>query len=121
MRRRLAKLVPSWPKRPASWLALVGQFIALFGLPLPPVSAKDASNPFPCQHHCCGCMSAAECWDHCCCFSAAERLAWARQHHATVPASLVEEVRESRHAKPGDCCGDKAKSPHHDGSPSSVV
>ena len=122
MRRRLENWFGVLRRRPASWLALVGQFITLFGLPLPPVSAKDLSNPFPCQHHCCGCMNAADCWDHCCCFSARERVDWAKQHHTAVPSALVEEARHSTNAKHGDCCTvDRQHSSQHDGAPSGVT
>jgi hypothetical protein len=103
-RRRLDILFGTLRKRPAGWLALVGQLAALFGLPLPPVSAKDLSSPFPCQQRRCGCLRADDCWNHCCCFSARERLAWAREHQAEVPDSLVEEARQPEGPKPGTCC-----------------
>jgi hypothetical protein len=101
-RPRLYILVHIFRRRPASWLALFGQWVALFGLPMPAISAKDISQPFPCQHRQCGCMRAADCWNQCCCFSAQERVAWARRHGAEIPESLVEKARQSE--KPGDCC-----------------
>ena len=84
--------------RGASWLALVGQLIALVGLPLPPASAKDRSQPFPCQHRMCGCMTASDCWTSCCCFTASQRLAWAQEHDVETPSSLVEQAEQE-----GDC------------------
>jgi hypothetical protein len=116
MFRRLDILFAIVRRRPASWLALAGQFVALFGLPLPTVTAKDLANPFPCQHRKCGCMCAADCWDNCCCFSARERLAWAREHHAQVPSSLTEQARQSEKNNPGACCDLKNKSSTRDGS-----
>jgi hypothetical protein len=104
VRRRLDILFGTFRSRPAAWLALVGQLAALFGLPLPTLSAKDLTQPFPCQHRQCGCLRAADCWNHCCCFSARERLLWAREHGAEVPDSLVEQARQSQGAKPGVCC-----------------
>jgi hypothetical protein len=80
--------------RGGAWLALLGQLIAVVGLPLPPASAKDVSSPFPCQQRACGCMTASDCWKSCCCFTAAQRVQWAREHDAEVPAELVEDVEE---------------------------
>ncbi len=85
--------------RGGSWLALLGQLIAVIGLPLPRASAKDLSKPFPCMHRACGCLSAADCWKSCCCFSAGERVAWAREHEVEPPAALVEEA-----AREAVCC-----------------
>jgi hypothetical protein len=48
---------------------------------------KDLSVPFPCQSRACGCRSAAQCQKKCCCFSRAEKVAWARRqgpHHAVA-------------------------------------
>jgi hypothetical protein len=80
--------------RGGSWLALVGQVIAVVGLPLPTVSAKDLSRPFPCQGRACGCLSAGDCWTSCCCFTAAQRVAWAQEHEAEVPQTLVQEAEQ---------------------------
>src|SRR4249920_2147204 len=104
LRRRLDILFDPIRRRPAGWLALVGQLAALFGLPMPVLSAKDLSSPFPCQHRQCGCMRAADCWNHCCCFSAQERLAWARAHQADVPESLVDQARQSEAPTSNACC-----------------
>jgi hypothetical protein len=75
-----------WTHRACAGLALAAFLTATLGFPLPPPSPKDRSRPFPCQDHACGCQSAEECWQHCCCFTAAERWAWAREHHAEPPA-----------------------------------
>jgi hypothetical protein len=37
------------------------------------------------MNHRCGCQSAQQCWDNCCCLSPAERLAWARAHGVDPP------------------------------------
>jgi hypothetical protein len=47
-------------------------------IPLPAASPKVATEPFPCQHHRCGCQTADQCRRQCCCFSAEQKLAWAR-------------------------------------------
>jgi hypothetical protein len=72
--------------RACAGVALVGFLTATLGFPLPPVASKDRSRPYPCQDHACGCQSAEECWQHCCCFTAAERWAWAREQHVQPPA-----------------------------------
>ena len=67
--------------------AFFAYFAAAFGLPLPPPAViKDGGKPFPCQGHACGCRTAEECWRHCCCYTAAERWAWAKEHHVQPPA-----------------------------------
>lgn len=58
-------------------------------LPLPvvnPANIKDTSTPYPCQNRPCGCRSAEECWRSCCCFSNAEKIAWAKSHGVKLPA-----------------------------------
>jgi hypothetical protein len=82
--------------RPKFWLALrqrlcaagigFAYLIATLGLPLPTSVHKDASLPFPCQDHPCGCQTAEQCWRNCCCFTPEERWAWARAHHVEPPA-----------------------------------
>jgi hypothetical protein len=85
--RRLVRRLPTG-------LALVSYLVATVGLPLSVGPVKDQSQPFPCQHHLCGCRNAAECWQHCCCFSHAEKQAWARAHGVTPPAE-AEQVTAS--------------------------
>ncbi len=60
--------------------------IAALGIPLPASVHKDASQPFPCQDHPCGCQTAEQCWRNCCCFTPEERWAWARTHHVEPPS-----------------------------------
>ncbi|MFG0285843.1 MAG: hypothetical protein ACF8R7_15615 [Phycisphaerales bacterium JB039] len=38
-----------------------------------------AGEPFPCEDHACGCSSADDCFDDCCCFTDAQIAAWAAQ------------------------------------------
>jgi hypothetical protein len=47
---------------------------------------KDNSQPFPCQSCPCGCKTAEQCWTNCCCFTPAERLAWAEKNGVTPPS-----------------------------------
>jgi hypothetical protein len=74
-------------------------------IPLPASVHKDASEPFPCQNHPCGCQTAEQCWRHCCCFTAEERWAWARAHGVEPPA-YAEKPSEGRAAtvRERECC-----------------
>ena len=70
-------------------VALVGYVASVTGFPLPtPSRVGDRSVAFPCQQHQCGCNSAAQCWDDCCCYSLAERVAWARQSNVELPVAV---------------------------------
>ena len=95
--------------RTGSWLALVGQVIVLTGIPVPRASAKDLSQPFPCQKRACGCLTAKDCWTSCCCFSAGTRVAWAQEHGVTPPAPLVAEAQQdgSKDTDHEPCCSSK--------------
>jgi len=80
---------------------------------MPVPGEKDLSQPYPCQHHACGCRSAKECWTRCGCFSREQKLAWARANGVTPPPEglcSVEEVAPAE--KPtgkcrGGCCAHK--------------
>lgn len=83
---RLTYYWPAFRRRTCACLALAGYLAAAIGFPLPNLSHKDHSQPFPCQDHPCGCQSAEECWRHCCCFTPAEHFTWAAEHHIKPPA-----------------------------------
>lgn len=80
---------PLW-RRLASGLTLVSYLAAVTGLPVPSLPDKNGGQPFPCQDHACGCRSADQCWNNCCCLSPAERLAWARAHGVQPPQVQAE-------------------------------
>lgn len=48
--------------------------------PGPAQTKKDHSVPFPCQNRPCGCRSADTCLKKCCCFTADQKVAWAKMH-----------------------------------------
>jgi hypothetical protein len=73
------------PRRICAGVALVAYLIAAIGFPVS-ASARSRGIPFPCQDHPCGCQSAEQCWRSCCCFTAEERWAWAREHNVEPPA-----------------------------------
>jgi hypothetical protein len=113
---------PPLARRLVAGLALVAYLFTSAGfLPLPVLAnKKKLGAPFPCQDHPCGCSSAEECWRHCCCFSAAERWAWAAANqveppeYAEKPATAgwstarlrdqADKPASCDHAKRGSCC-----------------
>jgi hypothetical protein len=128
--RGFAKMIP--PKRPPAKklrrffsrpvrsatiaIALAGYLIAATGLPLPILSRKDHSEPFPCMDHACGCASASQCWHNCCCTTPAERLAWAKQHGVEPPLSVLVAVGRQTDEFPAAkaCCTAKHRHDDHD-------
>ena len=91
---QLVFIADAFRKNVGTWLALIGQLVGLFGVPLPAIAAKDSSQPFPCQHRRCGCMSASDCWSQCCCFTPQERVAWAYDHDVEVPDTLQKQAEQ---------------------------
>jgi hypothetical protein len=75
-----------WIQRGCASLCLVCYLATALGMPIPTVPHKVSDQPFPCQFHGCGCRSAEQCWGHCCCYTPAERLAWAQAHDVEPPA-----------------------------------
>src|SRR5262249_26137371 len=89
-------------------VALLGQFASAFGMPLPAIHRKDTSRPFPCMSHSCGCSNIDEFWSSCCCYSNAEKLAWAETNHVWAPEFVREAAkREKPKTKTKSCCCDK--------------
>ena len=96
-------------------LALVAYLATLWGYPVARTSTSDGVA-YPCQGHFCGCQSAAQCWQHCCCYTQSERLAWAKAHGVEIPeqyravmlAEAEHEAAEHGHEDHdhGRCCSD---------------
>jgi hypothetical protein len=97
-------------RRIITGLALLAYVLSVVGypVPLPAAAPQDTSTPFPCQGHACGCHSAAQCYDNCCCYSPAQRLAWARKNGVTLPpataAALASKAAEEAERTSGSCC-----------------
>lgn len=81
-------------------------------IPLPLArQAAPGNEPYPCQHCGCGCRSAEMCWNDCCCYTAAEKVDWARRHGVAVPyhvlraaaAERQERTAASSSTSLGDC------------------
>ncbi len=83
--KRLPKFSSLRFRRFITGVAVVAYFGNVWGFPLPLSETKHASVAFPCQGHACGCQSAAQCWQDCCCYTPAERLAWAEANGVTIP------------------------------------
>lgn len=90
----------------ASYLALA------IGFPLPEGTGQQPdSEPFPCQHHACGCRSADHCWRSCCCMTMQEKLAWARNHGVSPPDFVVAGAKQEEASPRADACCDSAVEP----------
>ncbi len=87
-------------------LLLVCMILCVVGLPVPP-PAKNASETasFPCIDSPCGCNTAEQCWDSCCCYNDAEKIAWAKEHQVLPPAFVVARYEATliANTKPS-CC-----------------
>jgi hypothetical protein len=92
------------------------------GIPLVPVVQKDLSEPFPCQGCACACRDADSCWQHCCCHSDAEKLAWAAEHGVRPPAFVLARVRHAAQQQAcsttrptASCCESTPQAPEQSG------
>ena len=104
---RRSRFAQRWAPRLVSLSVLVGIFCSIAPLAVGQQCVKDLSEPFPCQHRACGCRSASQCWKRCCCFSAAQKLAWARINQVRLPDSVVASAKaEEPPQKPqsSGCC-----------------
>ncbi len=95
-------------RRLISLLVLIALLAA--HVPIPTLApGKDHSARFPCENRPCGCMSAEQCWSHCCCCTNAEKLAWARENGVTPPAFVVAAAEnEAEPETPRSCCAQRA-------------
>lgn len=106
-RRFIARLCSC--RASVGWLAAAWYLAVTLGVPISTtvIGGKDLSRPFLCMHSHCGCMNAEQCYRSCCCHTAAERLAFARQHGDAPPAELIAAAaKESQDAAKscGKCC-----------------
>jgi hypothetical protein len=86
----------AWPRRLCAAVTLLAYLAAALGVPLPAAAPpKDRGEPFPCQDHPCGCRTAEQCWRGCCCFTPAQRWAWAREHNVTPPPYAEKPAAKS--------------------------
>jgi hypothetical protein len=110
-------------RRPFVWLLIAQQLVAGAGISLPcPVAAADSAERFPCEHCGCGCQSAERCWTHCCCFTAQQKVAWARQNGVAVPEFVVAAAKQEAAAPRKPTCAHchRRDTPQAAGSPHDV-
>ena len=94
-------------------LTLLSHLFATFGFPLlsPAPRHKRSSTPYPCQSRPCGCLTSEQCWaGDCCCFTLADKLAWAEEN-GVAPPEHVRPLVESRRPRPAPpkkkpCCAE---------------
>jgi len=108
-RSRRLNLRQHWKRGLVSLAVLVSVCASLFPLPVgwDSRSEKDLSKPFPCQNRPCGCRTADQCWKKCCCFTNAQKVAWAKAQRVRVPEGVVVSAKlESAQSGPrkGGCC-----------------
>jgi hypothetical protein len=98
---RLRKIALRWAPRLVSLAVQLGILCSMIPFAVGQQVAKDLSVPFPCQYRACGCRSAAQCWKRCCCFSNAQKLAWARANEVQPPEYVV--VAAAKEIAPVKC------------------
>jgi hypothetical protein len=99
MTTTIRQIPRSMRHRLCAGLTLFAYLVASLGLPIPAVAPrKDGSQAFPCQDHPCGCRTAGQCWQKCCCFSPEERFAWARQHNVQPPSYAEKPTGKGWHS-----------------------
>jgi hypothetical protein len=95
MYKRLIRLATINMRRLTCALLLLSFLATAVGFPVFHHESKQTSEPFPCQHHACGCVDADHCWRQCCCYSPQEKLAWARKHGVEPPTFAIAAAGES--------------------------
>jgi len=80
--------------RLARTLILAAFVVSHIGFPTIDLWPSDSGGSYPCDGHNCGCRSADHCWNHCCCMSRNDRLAWAAAHDVTPPVGLLEQSED---------------------------
>lgn len=108
----ISRLKTIWRRQARRAVALsVVLFVCIRILPIPlaPTTGleKDRSAPFPCQNRPCGCRSADQCWKKCCCFSNAQKLAWAKANGVHPPEYVVAAAKKEQPSKncgTAGCC-----------------
>lgn len=113
---RLRQLCRRNARRLVAAAVLLSFVAALLPLPIFQDPGRDGlpSGSFPCQHHHCGCRNAEQCWKKCCCFTNAQKVAWAKSHGIQAPAFVVaaaESEIASVSCNRGSCCRKESAAP----------
>lgn len=91
-------------KRLLTFLLVAAMLAWGTGVSIPVPNFKDTSVPFPCQDHDCSCRNARNCWNHCCCQTRAQKLAWAEKQGVTPPDYFLAGKSESKKTS-SEFCG----------------
>lgn len=97
-------------------LLILSNILSATGFPIQSIAAsqKDLSQPYPCMHLKCGCLSAEQCWrGSCCCMTMSEKLAWAASHAIEAPRHAHEAAKCESPAA-GSCCKKKPAEERHE-------
>lgn len=112
MSRRITCVLTTVARSLLVTLAVFGLLAGTLGVPLPTItlSRKDLSVPFPCMDRQCGCRTADQCWQSCCCFTNRQKLAWAKKKGVMTP-EFVEFAAEREEADEfaTACCASPSK------------
>jgi len=74
--------------------ALVATYIlTATGMPLPSGGHTHSDELYPCSECACGCATADQCWQSCCCHTLAERFTWAREHGVRPPEYAIAQAQ----------------------------
>jgi hypothetical protein len=83
-------------RRGTSAMLLAAYLLTAAGVPLPAGSKPTSTTElFACATSNCGCKTAEQCWQSCCCHTLAERIAWARKHGVRPPEFAIAEARSA--------------------------
>ena len=105
------QLVPASLAKRIVTLLLLGTMLAWgSGISVSIPGFKDTSTPFMCQDHACSCRNAIGCWNHCCCFSHSEKLAWALEQKVEPPETFLQAVAHEKESA-SEFCGEKELQP----------
>ena len=97
-------------------LVAVGMGMVHVPMPTGRVIEKDRSQPFPCQNRPCGCRSASQCWQKCCCFTNAQKVVWAKTNRVILPDCVIAAAERETGAKCRSkraCCQSNTGVPDH--------
>ncbi|MBA2117413.1 hypothetical protein [Bremerella alba] len=97
-------------KRSITFILLSTMVLWGAGITLSVPNFKDTSVPFMCQDHACSCRNAGNCWNHCCCFSRTEKLAWAQKNQVQPPEKFVAELKKTVDTS-SEFCGESTLRP----------
>lgn len=85
-------------RRGGAALAMSAYLLAIVGFPVWQPAGKS-NERFACQSRRCGCRTAEQCWNSCCCFTLEERIAWARANHAEIPQHVLARAAREKNDK----------------------